>query len=209
MLATLLAGCSSSYSDGLNAVKAAMHSRHEIAPTADSVAAKPYFQMLAISPDGKAVMVLGGIEGEVQGWYGSTGDGLFLDHGLVVRTIGLRANLDATHWVSADPFAVGLQSIGSGFDGTRTVDWSPGYRYGVVEHVHLAPAGVEDVNILGTIHRLQRVNEHVSAPEAGFSADNRYWVDPADGFIWKSHQVVAPGVPLDLVQLRPYRGANP
>jgi hypothetical protein len=47
----------------------------------------------------------------------------------------------------------------------------------------------------------------LGAPAAGFAGVNHYWVDPADGFIWKSHQFVAPGLPLDLVQLRPYRDA--
>ncbi|HTA65901.1 MAG TPA: YjbF family lipoprotein, partial [Xanthomonadaceae bacterium] len=112
-------------------------------------------------------------------------------------------------WPSGNPFVPGLQGLGSGFEGIRIVDWSPGYRYGVAEHVRLVPAGMEDVNILGTIHHLRRVDEHVDSPEAGFTAENHYWIDPADGFIWKSHQVVAPGMPLDLVQLRPYRDGTP
>ncbi|HEY2344295.1 MAG TPA: YjbF family lipoprotein [Xanthomonadaceae bacterium] len=209
ILAVLLAGCSSIYGENLNAVRTALHGQQQVAPTAESVAAKPYFQLLAISPDGKGLMILGGVEGDLQGWYGHSGEGLFLDHGLVVRTIGLRQNLDDTHWSSGSPFAGGLQTLGPGFEGDRVVDWSPGYRYGITEHVRLVPARMEDVNILGTIHHLQRIDEHVSAPEAGFAADNQYWIDPSDGFIWKSHQVIAPGLPLDIVQLRPYRDGTP
>ena len=201
--------CSSTDRESVDTFKLLLHKPRQIDPTPASVAAKPFFQLQATSPKGRAVLILGGVEGDLQGWYGHGGDGLFLDHGLVVRTVGLRQNLDGTRWQSGNPFVPGLQGLGSGFEGIRIVDWSPGYRYGVTEHVHLVLAGMEDVNILGTIHHLRRVDEHVDAREAGFTAENHYWIDPADGFIWKSHQVVAPGLPLDLVQLRPYRDGTP
>ena len=209
MLAILLGGCSSIYGENLNAVRTALHGQPKVVPTAESVAARPYFQLLGTSPDGTGILILGGVEGDLRAWYGHSGEAVFMDNGLVVRTFGLRQNLDDTHWPSGNPFARGLQTLGSGFEGERIVDWSPGYRYGIAEHVHIVPAGMEDVDILGTVHHLQRIDEHVSVPEVRFVAENHYWVDPADGFVWKSHQVIAPGMPLDFVELRPYRGANP
>jgi hypothetical protein len=208
VLLTLLAGCSSNYSDSIDTVKLFVHSRQKVVPTAATVAATPYFQLEATSPTGRSVLIFGGAEGDLQGWYAKGGQAVFLDNGVVVRTIGLPQNLDDTHWPAGNPFAAGLQNLTSPVEGTRAVDWSPGYRYGVTVQVHLVPAGTEDVTILDTVHHLLRVDEHLSAPAAGFAADNHYWVDPADGFIWKSHQMVAPGLPLDLVQLRPYRGAT-
>ena len=64
LLVVILAGCSSTYSNGLDSVRLALRRPPPLVPTAESVAAKPYFQMLATSPDGKAVMVLGGVEGD-------------------------------------------------------------------------------------------------------------------------------------------------
>jgi len=208
-LLALVVGCSSTYREGVDTVKLVLHEHSGVDLTPESVAARPFFQLRAISPDGQAVLILGGVEGNLQTWYGHAGQAVFLEHGVVVRTIGLRQNLDDTRWPSSNPFASGLQTLSSPLDAVRVVDWSPSYRYGVTLNARLATAGMEDVTILGTVHHLRRVDERVSAPAAGFVAVNHYWVDPADGFIWKSHQVVAPGVPLDLIQLRPYQAATP
>jgi hypothetical protein len=217
-LLALLVGCASTtpsattdskYQNLMATARLAFHHPRLPEPTVASVEAKPFYQLEAISPDGQAILNMAGEEGDLQGWYGPAGQAIFLEHGLVVRTIGLKQNLDDTHWPSENPFAAGLQTLPSNFNGVRVVDWSPGYRYGVPEDVHLMAAGMEDVNILGSIHHLQRIDETVSAPIAGFVARNHYWVDPADGFIWKSHQVVVPGLTLDLIQLRPYRKGKP
>jgi hypothetical protein len=206
-LAALLAGCSQAYRQGIDSIRTVLHNSKQVDPTPASVAAKPYFQLQATSPDGQAVLILGSVEGDLQGWYGRGGEALFLRGGVVVRTLGLRQNLDNASWPSGNPFSAGLLALDSPFEGVRLVDWSPGYRYGVAVQDRLAPAGMEDVTILGTVHHLRRYDEQLSAPAADFAGVNHYWVDPSDGFIWKSHQVVAPGLPLDLIQLRPYRDA--
>lgn len=207
-LVTLLAaGCSPTYRSGISSIRQVIRGPERVVPTPSSVAAKPYFQLQATSPDGQAILILGSVEGDLQGWYGQGGQAVFLKRGLVVRTIGLPQNLDDTLWPAGNPFAAGLHTLASPFDGARLVDWSPGYRYGVKVSDRLVPAGMEDVTILGTVHHLRRFDEQMSAPSAGFAGVNHYWVDPADGFIWKSHQVVAPGLPLDLIQLRAYRDA--
>lgn len=208
-LLALIAGCgTSSFHTATDLVKLVRKSRTHVDPTPASVAAKPYFQLQATSPEGRAVLILGGTEGNLQGWYGQGGQAVFIEHGEVVRTIGLRQNLDDTQWLSINPFVAGLQALTIPMDGIRVMDWSPGYRYGVTLHVRMTVAGMEDVTILGTVHRLRRVDERVDSPAADFAAENHYWVDPADGFIWKSHQVVAPGLSLDLIQLHPYRSAT-
>jgi hypothetical protein len=187
----------------------AMQRHHVEAPTAASVASKPYYQLKAVSPDGQAILILGGVEGDVQGWYGHEGEAVFLDHGQVVRTLGLSANVDGMRWASVNPFHAGLQNLQTEITTSRVADWSPGYRYGVAEEVRLVPVRMESVDILGTVRQLRRIDEFVSAGDAQFNAQNTYWIDPADGFVWRSHQVIAPGLPLDLIELRPYREPNP
>ncbi len=204
-LLALMVGCSQTHLQSIAIIRQAFDKSRLVNPTPDAVAARPYFQLQASSPDGMAILILGGVEGDLQAWYGQGGQAIFLDHGVVVRTIGLVQNLDDTHWPSVNPFIEGLHKLTSTVETVRLVDWSPGYRYGVIVHDRLTSAGMEDVSILGTIHHLRRIDEQLDTP--GFSASNHYWMDPVDGFIWKSHQVIAPGLPLDLVQLRPYRGA--
>ncbi|NID14567.1 YjbF family lipoprotein [Luteibacter yeojuensis] len=201
-----LTACSSVSRGSLESIRLAMR-RPSVHPTAESVAATPYFQMQANGPDGEAILILARVANGELGWYGSGHDVLFTRDGLVVKTIGLPQNLDDSAIPGANPFHDGLQHLVAPVDYTRRLDWSPDYRYGVLAQARLEPKALEDVDILGTVHRLRRIDEHVSVPSAGVSMTNRYWVDPADGFIWKSRQYVAPGLPLELIQLQPYRGS--
>jgi hypothetical protein len=94
-------------------------------------------------------------------------------------------------------------------DYVRTEDWSPGYRYGVIVDARLVPAGRTEITILGTPHTVLRVDEQLSAPAAGYHATNHYWVDPRNGYVWKSEQHVTPQLTLTLTALRPYLGSQP
>ncbi|MET0256361.1 MAG: YjbF family lipoprotein [Luteibacter sp.] len=198
----LLAGCSSVSRGSIESVRLAF-SGEKVNPTPASVAASPYFQLQANSPAGEAILILAKTERGELGWYGSGHDIVFTRDGLVARTVGLPQNLDASAFPGDNPFRAGLQHLAGPTGYTRRMDWSPGYRYGVILQGQLVPKAMEDVEILGTVRRLRRVDESLSGP--GVHLSNRYWVDPADGFIWKSRQYVAPDYPLELIQLRPYR----
>lgn len=198
-----VAACTDVSVGSVESVRQAIRGGTSVHPTAASVAAQPYYQLQVSAPGGDAVLLLVSVRGDLQGWYGPDGQALFLRHGVLVRTVGLDENLDGVAFDSGDPFAGGLQHVQAPVEYRRVLDWSPGYRYGMVATARLEPQGVEDVEILGQVHRLRRYDERVRAD--GFDVVNRYWADPADGFIWKSRQHAAPGQTLELVQLRPYR----
>lgn len=208
LAAVALAGCTAVSSSSADAVKLVIdrHRHHE--PTAAEVAARPYYQLEATTPDGHAVLILGNLDGPRQDWYGSNGVVVFLEHGQVVQTAGLAQNLDGLRQPAGNPFARGLQHLSAPVDYVRQEDWSPGYRYGVPVHARLTPAGSDQLTILGQTRNVLRIDEQVDAPAAGWHATNHYWVDPTDGFVWKSVQQVAPGLAITLVQLRPYRGTS-
>ncbi|WP_254424553.1 YjbF family lipoprotein [Rhodanobacter sp. C05] len=189
----------------VDTMKLAVQRHPHVEPTAAEVAAKPYYQMQATSPDGSAVLILGNLDGQRQAWYGTHQVVVFLEHGRIVQTAGLHQNLDGLQLPANDPFARGLQTLTAPVDYSYAKDWSPGYRYGVHVDARLIPAGTEQISILGTTHQVLRVDERINAPAAHDRAINHYWVDPQDGFIWKSEQQVAPGLILQLLQLRPYR----
>ncbi|WP_242113087.1 YjbF family lipoprotein [Luteimonas aquatica] len=203
--ALLLAGCTSLSLSNFDGLKQAFQRRPALAPTAAEVAAKPYYQMLASMPRGDALLVLGNVDGARQAWYGADGVIVFLEHGRIVRTAGLRGNLDALLPPANDPFLGGLHRLTAPVRYQRVEDWSPGYRYGVQVQAELIPAGSDSIEVLGTTHPVLRVEERVEAAAAGYRARNTYWVDARDGFVWKSEQTVAPEQTLTLVQLRPYR----
>jgi len=192
----------------MDSIREAVRGNDYVHPTAASVAAEPYYQLEVESSGGRAVLLLASVQGGLQGWYGADGQAVFLRDGVLVRTVGLDANLDHAAFDGGDPFATGLQHVQAPVEYRRVLDWSPGYRYGIAAVAHLEPKDIENVEILGEVHRLRRYDEHVRADGAGFDVTNRYWVDPADGFIWKSRQHVAPGQTLELIQLRPYREAR-
>lgn len=201
-----LCACSSVSSGSIEAVRLAVHGE-TVHPTAESVAASPYFQLQANGPDGEAILVLGKVGDGRLGWYGTGDDILFTRYGLLIKTTGLPQNLDSTLFPGANPFAAGLQHVSAPQSYTRSMDWSPGYRYGVVMQATLTPGGVDTIDILGTKRELRRFDEHLTGPAGSFT--NRYWVDPTNGFIWKSRQYVAPGFALELIALRPYTGEAP
>ena len=204
-----LHGCSELSRSSVSTMKLAMQGRPQVHPVAAEVAAKPYYQLLASSPEGSAVLILGNLDGRRQAWYGNHGVVVFIEHGRVVQTTGLDQNLDGLQLPADDPFARGLQTLTAPVTYRVGKDWSPGYRYGVPVEATLIPAGHEQISILDTTHDVVRVDERLSAPAMHYRATNHYWVDPRDGFIWKSEQQVAPGLTLQLVQLRPYREPQP
>jgi hypothetical protein len=202
----LAAGCSTVSVGSVESLRLALRGG-TVEATPASVAASPYFQLQVGSPTGQAILILANTGHGALGWYGAGHDIVFTRDGVVSRTVGLPQNLDASAFPGVDPFHEGLHRLHGPARYTRRMDWSPGYRYGVVLEGQLVPGGLEDVTILGTVRRLRRVDETLAGQ--GIHLRNRYWVDPADGFIWKSRQYVAPDYPLDLVQLRPYRESAP
>lgn len=182
-------------------------------PTLDlgaaEVAARPYYQLQVDSKHGEALLVLGNVDDGREAWYSARDEIVFLQHGLLVKSWHLGADIDATRLPADSPFRTGLQHLRAPVESHRTVDLSPGYRYGVTLDSLLAPAGMETVDILGTPRTLLRIDEHVRSAASGFEADNRYWVDPADGFVWKSRQTIPGGLTLTLTELRAYRGGRP
>lgn len=208
LCALALGGCTTISASSYDTVKLALHQRHPLSLTAASVDARPYFQLEAISGAGQAVLILGGVDGPRQYWYGQDGVILVLDHGQLVQTVGLAQNLDNVRQPAANPFTTGLQHLTGPVGYVRRDDWSPGYRYDVPVNARLVPMGTTRLTILGRVHTVLRVDETLDAPLAHYRATNHYWVDPRDGFIWKSEQQIAPGLAVTLVQLRPYRSTT-
>jgi hypothetical protein len=199
-------GCTPVSSASVDAVKLLVNQHRNHAPTAATVAALPYYQLAARTRDGEAVLILGNVDGTREDWYGNNHVLVFLEHGQLVGTAGLPQNLDGLRQPADNPFARGLQHLGAPVEYTYTLDWSPGYRYSIPVHARLTPAGPARLDILDQTHDVLRIDEELDAPAAGWRTTNHFWVDPADGFIWKSVQQIAPGLPITLVQLRPQRG---
>ena len=206
-LMSMLAGCGELSKSLAQTVRAGVTGGPPVAASPEDVAARPLFQMLASNENGKALLILGNVDGPREIWYGPQRTAVFLEQGRVVKTANLVANIEGTRIVGTDPFLAGLHRLTGPVDFDSIEDWSPGYRCGVAVHHRIVPAGIETVPILGQQRDLLRVDEERNA--ASWTSRSHYWVDPDTGFIWRSQQQLAPGVALELVQLKPRLQGGP
>jgi hypothetical protein len=209
LVALLLAACSVLPQTTVDTARLVFSGKPTLDLSAADVAARPYYQLQVDSKHGEALLVLGNVDAGREAWYSAQDEIVFLRHGLLVKSWHLGTDIDATRLPADSPFRTGLQHVRAPVESHRRVDLSPGYRYGVTLDSRLSPAGMETVDILGTPRQLLRIDEHVSSAALEFEADNRYWIDPADGFVWKSRQTIPGGLTLTLTELRAYRGDPP
>ncbi|CDF82548.1 Protein of unknown function (DUF2886) [Pseudomonas knackmussii B13] len=170
------------------------------------VDALPYYQIKLQTQGGEAVLALVRLQGDLQYWLASSHQVVMMRDGLVVRTTGFADNLAGTRLGADSPFHTGLNKVADGQTSERWLDLASGYRYGVPVTSQFRKVGLERVSILERDYELLRVDEEISAPLLGFSATNRYWVDPQDGFVMQSLQQVTPDLQVAITQLRPYKG---
>ena len=206
-LAWLLAGCNPLMQASLDTFRAAVGGPPPLVLSQAQVDAVPFPQIKVTTVSGEGVMALIRQRDDLQFWVASGKQVLLLRDGLVVRTVGLGADLDGTRWQGRSPFQQGLHRVPDGYRSTRQIDVVDGYRLGVTVHSRMTRKGLESVEVLDKPYALLRVDEDIEAP--GFHARNRYWVDPADGFIVQSEQHLTPDLTLTITQLQPTRKDAP
>lgn len=200
-----LSGCDPLMRGSWDTLRAATEGPQRLELTQAQVDASPYYQIKVQTPTSEAVLGLVRQQGDLQFWLTSQQQVLLIRDGLVVRSVGLGADLDATRLAQDSPFHSGLHHIENNQRSTRWVDFNSDNRIGVALQSRFNKEGMEQVDILDRSYTLLRVDEHIEAPSIGFSAINRYWVDPKDGFIMMSRQHISPQITLGITQLRPYR----
>lgn len=187
----------------LDTFKAAVVGPAPLPLTQAQVDAVPFPQIKVTTVSSEGVMALIRQRGDLQFWVAAGKQVLLVRDGLVVRTVGLGSDLDGTRWTGQSPFQQGLHRVPDGYRSTRQIDLVGGYRMGVTLTSRITRKGIETVEILDKPYALLRVDEDVEAQ--GFHAQNRYWVDPDDGFIVQSEQHLTPSLTLTITQLQPAR----
>ncbi len=201
VLLLVLTGCGAIGQSSVKAIRLAIRGTPDVQATADIVAANRFPQMKVTGPSGGAILVLGNLDDGRQAWYSSERSIVFLRKGVIVGSHGGTPELRQMSIIGTNPF-IDLRRITPGTRVERRYDVMPGHRYGMRVTGTLQPEGREHVQILGRTRELLHVREQLRGN--GWKRDNHYWVDPANGFIWKSVQAIAPDVALEIVQLKPY-----
>lgn len=201
LIALALTGCGVVGRTSLKTVQLAVRGAPDVHPTAAEVAAKPYPQIKVSGPNGGAVLVLGNVDAGRQAWYSSERSIVFLQDGLLVGTHGGTPELQQM-WIEGENPFHSLHTLNGQVTVQRRYDLMPGYRYGLHVTGTLERLGEESIEILGRTRSLVHVRETLRGDQ--WKSENHYWVDPSNGFIWKSQQTIAPGIRLEITQLKPY-----
>ena len=190
--AALLAGCGES-SLGLTVASATRLTIGVDVPIKRSAVDNvPYATLGArIGRGPRGMLVLWAKEGSDLTWYSVDNVALVTRAGRVVRTAGLPENIRATRHLSPDPVALGLHRETNLIPWKREIDSIPELGYGMVIESAFRQRGAEKITIaeieFDTIH----VVERNVATTLSWTFENHYWVDPEDGFVWKSRQFIA------------------
>ena len=201
LLLVAMTGCGAIGQSSVKAVRLAIQGAPDVRATSDIVAANRFPQIKVTGPSGGAILVLGNLDDGRQAWYSSERSIVFLRDGVIVATHGGSPELRQMAIIGANPFH-DLRHLEPGTLVERRYDVMPGRRFGMRVTGTLQLQGSEPVQILGRTRELLHVREQLRGD--GWKRDNHYWMDPANGFIWKSVQAIAPDTSLEIVQLKPY-----
>ncbi len=156
----------------------------------------PYASIAAkIGKGPRSLLILTRMENEDLLWASADNVIIATRKGRVVRTAGLPENLRKTVSLTPDPVAQGLHEVNDGETYGRTIDLDLGNYYGLQITSEFEVVGPRDITITEIDFETILVREKNVARTLNWSFENLYWVDPADGFVWKSRQHIARSFP--------------
>ncbi len=163
-------------------------------PLAREQIEKQPFAMIAVKTGrrGAAIMVLAFNRGGELNWHSRDKAVVATRGGRIVRTVGLPENIRETRPLDPDPAVAGLHRVVAGARARRIVDFDGHERFGRVVEARYRPMGRERVEIAGLTYDLLLVVEENRIEVDDWEFENRFWVDPGTGFVWRSEQHVSP-----------------
>ena len=195
----LLGGCITSpiIGNAFDVAKVQVFGHPDLPLRRSTVAKLPYASMTARIGDGpQALLLLARSQGEEQHWIsGLDRSVLALRGGRVVKTFGFPENLKNTRADTIDPVDRLLHKVARPVHHTRYVDLDLGPHFGLVINSTFESLGPRKVRIVELDFDTILIREMNSARTLNWRFENLYWVDPVDGFVWKSRQVIARSFP--------------
>lgn len=198
LAAMVLGGCSSSgssdYAAYFQAVRESWHgSFGNGAVTRQQAAAVPYASMGVRFGDGQEnLLVLGSDTGGDELWTSRAHIVVLTHDGRIRRTVGLANDLTAL----APKAGVDLPPPFAALKGPVVFNLSADFAdlgvYAAPIACRMTARGAETVVILGHGIHAVRVSELCRATSLNWFFTNSYWIDPENGFVWRSIQNLHP-----------------
>ncbi|MBT3536865.1 MAG: YjbF family lipoprotein [Rhodospirillaceae bacterium] len=195
----LLGNCATSpiLGNAVDLVKAQVFGHPDLPLRRSTVAKLPYASMTArVGTGPQALLLLARSQGDEQHWIsGLDRSVLALRGGRVVKTFGFPENLKNTRADQIDPVDRLLHKLTEPVRHTRYIDLDLGSNFGLTIDSVFERIGPKKLRIVELDFDTILVRERNSARSVNWKFENLYWVDPADGFVWKSRQVIARSFP--------------
>ena len=170
-----------------------------------AIAKLPYATMRAkIGRGQRSLIVLGRREGSDLHWFSADRVVLVTRQGRLVKTAGLPRNLRGTQLAAEDPVAGRLHELRQTLRASRTVDFDDDSGFGMPIDSWFDSLGPRTITILDIEFDTVLVRERNTSRTRRWNFDNFYWVDPVDGFVWKSVQHIVRDYPsIEIEVLKP------
>ena len=165
----------------------------------------PYARlMVRIEGSGAAVLVLADSGTPDRMWVASDRANVQTRGPRLVATAGLQRNRRRTLFPQPDPLEAPGKAVADGSGTIRQVALSGTGYHALTVRGELRVRGAEDVTIAERTYTCVRIEESCTAPEAGYSFTNTFWLDPERPLAWKSRQWVHPALErFEIAMLKP------
>ncbi|MCC5824637.1 YjbF family lipoprotein [Alkalimonas sp.] len=195
ILACSLIACSSTQYALLDTVRLGFSSADDVTLTLDEVAASE-FDLIYIQPDNapRASMVLAKLEHGQHKWLSADHVMLVMEHGRIVRTLGLNNDLTYVSNTAADPLR---EKVVQDADAKwqRLTDWQyrqqSGYQLSSVFSQQQA-----DITVFEQRFSTRLIREQVTVAQTNTTFENLFWFDESTGVLLQSRQQLAPHSPV-------------
>ena len=152
-----------------------------------------------------AILILGTADGDgTLNWYGADHKSISTRGPIITRVVGFEVELRDARFESNWPTDI-RSMLGGQYE--RTMSYVAERPREIRLKSSFKSQGNQQIIILGNEYRVDEIHERVSS-DGQYRFTNRYWVDSANGFCWKSIQTAIPTLPpLNIEILKPYRPA--
>ncbi|QFS62177.1 hypothetical protein GAY20_18955 [Pantoea dispersa] len=192
LLCLLLQACTQTQKGLEQTVMLAISGPDDVTVSDEQIANLPYASLYARVDNGPRIfVVLGYLENGQQKWVTQDKAMLVMQHGRLVKTLGLRDNLQAVSNLAQDPLADALR-LQNGAQWTRVVQWREQDNVrAATAHSTFQRGDDEVLNLASERVPCHVWHETVEMESPGVIWQNTFWIDNRDGTVLQAQQMLA------------------